>query len=563
MSRLHNARIGSRLLMWAFAIGLIWMLPGTVLPAAAAQKRDRPAAKPSAAAQAAQRYAEALASGDRTSFGQLDFACQYTMVAAGAATGKGFPPPTDPAYAACWDRLAHLHQTAVDLREQGMETMWPGKNGLVFFREPLEKYGASFFVMDVLGQSPPGGGLKLDVVASKPMPAGSFRLREDGPVFGAPATLVTLRVTYKDPLTSPITYAPGSYKFTNTVKRPRVAIKDVIVQWVVLSGLKKAGFPGDVAVANLPVSEREGARVPFVTEQSRYVDRSATLFGPADAPGTLIAAVARAALFPDLRDRIALFNRVLIVDPGQPEALTALTHDLYQTLLAAGAAAHKFPLTDPALAARFNELYWDIYSQTTRMDIALSMEIGGLSAPTPADYLYRIIPAMEMLAKVRPGDLENRLRLGVVYRWNNDQLAAINTHEGLVQAIPVERYQPRTRALIELAWSRIAKVSWNRIFDDPNIAQAYREAQEAYKFTDRPLDKFAAAYTMAYSLAFMPQRDNQAMLDFLTEAKRWYLELDGASDASWRYLLGNDTLKGVLEADPLFKPLLTETSGKG
>ncbi len=562
MFHLHRLRKGDRLIIGLIAIGLIWMLPGTAVPAAAAQKQGRPAAKPSAAAQVAQRYAEALASGDRTSFGQLDFACQYKMAASGAAPLKAFPPSVDPVYAACWDQLAHTHQTAVDLREQGMDTMWPGRNGLVFFREPLEKYGASFFVMDVLGLSPPGGGLKLEIVESKPMPAASFRLREDGPVLGAPATLVKLRVTYKDPISAPVAYAPGSYKYTNTVKRPRTALKDVTVQWVVLSGLKKAGLPGDVAVANLPVSEREGARVPFVTEQSRYVDRSAAWFGPADAPGTLIAAVARAALFPDLRDRVAMFNRVLIVDPGQPDALTALSHNLYQALLTAAAAAHKFPITDPALAARFDEFYWDTYSQTTRMDISLSMEIGGLSQPTPADYLYRIIPAMEMLAKVRPEDLENRLRLGVVYRWNNDQLAAINTHEALVKALPAERYAPRTRALVELAWSRIAKVSWNRIFDDPNIAQAYQDAQEAYKFTDRPLDKFASAYTMAYSLAFMPQRDNRAMRDLLTEAKRWYLELDGSSDASWRYLLGNDTLKGVLEADPLFKPLLASEMQK-
>ncbi|MDE3224095.1 MAG: hypothetical protein KGN30_01635 [Nitrospirota bacterium] len=559
MVGLYRARIGRHLIIGFITLGLIWSFPGTIGSAAAAQKKGRPSVKPSAAAAVALRYAEALSSGDRATAGQLDFACQYAMVTAGAAPLKAFPPASDPVYAACWNRLEQVHQTALDLRNQGMDAMWPGKNGLVFFREPLDKYGASFFVMDVLGLSPPAGGLKLDVVESKPMPAASFRLRENGPVLGAPTTLVTLRVTYKDPLSSPVAYAPGSYKFTNTVKRPRAAIKAVLVQWVVLSGLKKAGLPGDTAVANLPVSEREGARVPFVTETSRYVDRSATWFGPTDAPGTLIAAVARAALFPDLQDRVAMFNRVLIVDPGQPDALTALTHDLYQTLLAAGAAAHKFPFNDPALAARFNELYWDIYSQTTRMDISLSMEIGGLAQPTPADYLYRIIPAMEMLAKVRPEDLENRLRLGVVYRWNNDQLAAINTHEALVKALPVERYQPRTRALIELAWSRIAKVSWNRIFDDPNIAQAYQEAQEAYKFTDRPLDKFVSAYTMAYSLAFMPQRDNQAMLDLLTEAKRWYLELDGATDASWRYLLGNDTLKGVLEADPLFKPLLAGT----
>jgi len=559
MFRPYEPRSSGLLVFALFAVGLTWTLPGAIAPVEAAPQQRPSAAKPSAAAQAAQRYAEALAAGDRIAAGQLDFACQFKMVTAGAAPLKTFPLAADPTYAACWDRLAQVHQTALDVSDHGMDTMWPGKNGLVFFREPLEKYGASFFVMEALGLSPPAGGLKVEFVESTPLPAGSFRLREDGPILGASATLVKQRVTYKDPLTSPIAYAPGSYRFTSTVERPRNALKDVTIQWVVFSGLKKAGFPGDLAVVNLPVSEREGARVPFVTEQSRYVERSRTWFGPADMPGVLLAAVARAKLFPDLRDRVALLNRVLIVDPGQPEALTELTHDLYRTLLAAGAAAHKLPLTDPALAARFNEFYWDTYAQTTRMDISLGMEIGGLPAPTPADYLYRIIPAMEMLAKVRPEDLENRLRLGTVYRWNNDQLAAINTHETLAKAIPADRAVPRARALLELAWSRIAKVSWNRIFDDPNIAQAYQEAQEAYQLSDRPVDKFAAAYTMAYSLAFTPQRDNKAMLDLLTEAKRWYLEVNGASGASWRYLLDNDTLKGVLEADPVFKPLLTSS----
>jgi hypothetical protein len=69
-------------------------------------------------------------------------------------------------------------------------------------------------------------------------------------------------------------------------------------------------------------------------------------------------------------------------------------------------------------------------------------------------------------------------------------------------------------------------------------------------------DDHQDAYTMAYSLAFTPQRDNHAMLEHLQEAQRWYRQLAGASVESWRYLLANDTLKGVIEADPAFKPLL-------
>ena len=114
----------------------------------------------------------------------------------------------------------------------------------------------------------------------------------------------------------------------------------------------------------------------------------------------------------------------------------------------------------------------------------------------------------------------------------------------------------RARALIELAMSRIAKVAWNRSFGDPGILQAYKDAEEAFTLTDRPLDKFTAAYTMAYSLAFTPNRNNRAMLERLTEARNWYLQLPGASRDSWRYLLANDILKGVIETDPVFRPLL-------
>jgi len=252
-------------------------------------------------------------------------------------------------------------------------------------------------------------------------------------------------------------------------------------------------------------------------------------------------------------------NRVLIVDPGHVAALTILTGELYQTLVNAGAAVHHVPIGDAALAARFNELYWNAYAQASRIDISYPRNMigkDGVAAPTPADYLYRMLPAMERLARLQPDDLENRIRLGNAYRWNNDPQGAIATHEAVLKDIPPERAALKARVLLELAWSRIAKVAWNRIFDDPNIVEAYREASEAYTLTDRPIEKFTAAYTMAYSLLFTPNRDNHAMLEHLTEARGWYLKLPGSSPKSWVYLLSNDNMKGVVEADPAFQPLM-------
>lgn len=529
--------------------------------AAKAQHKD----KASPVTDAAQQYVEAMASGDHSAVGRLDFACLYRITSASPHRVEKAPPPSDPVYSACWTSIADAHNSAVERRNLAMDVLWPGKDRLVFFGEELSRYPASAFVMELVGQAPPGSGLSTQVVGTSTLPPASFRLRDK--VLPAHATLVRLRIAYKDPLTSPATYAPGTYKWTNTIKRPRQALKDITLKWVVLSGLRKHGFPGDVAVLNLPVSRLEdettGMReaIPFVTETSGSDPASAAWWGPGETSGQLIAAVGRAALFPDLPDRVAMLNRVLIIDSAHAEALTLLTRDLYASILRDATASHKFAFGDPVLATRFDELYWDTYAQTTRMDIALGMEMGGLAKPTTADALYRMLPAMEKLAQVRPEDFENRLRLGIAYRWNNDQLAAINAHEQLLAASPPERALFRSRVLLELAWSRIAKVAWNRSLDDPIIFDAYKAAEEAFALTELPVDKFLASYTMAYSLAFTPKRDNQKMLERLTEARRWFQQLPGASEASWHYLLSNDTLKGVVAADPLFKPLLTSSAG--
>ena len=542
----------------------IWTTGGVAFaaPSGTQPKPSKPAKSPtlksSPATTAVRQYVEAVASGNHAAAGRLDFACQYRMAAAAPTRLSAFPAESDPVYTACWQTLEQAHLTVVERRDQGMDTIWPGKDALVFFPEDLTHYAPSFFVMDRVGTSPPGSGVMLELIGTKPLPAVSFRVKEGAPVVAAPATLVTMRVSYKDALTSPVTYASDAYRWTNTVKRPKSALKSLSVSWVAVTGLKKIGFPGDAAVVNLPVarSTDPGGAIPFVTEPGGYVAKSAAWWGGDDVSGLLIASVGRASLLPDLQNRVALLNRVLIIDPAQPDALALLTRDLYESLLAMSATLHQMPVADQSLGMRFNQLYWDTYAQTTRTELSLGMEMGGFDKPTPADYLYRLVPAMEMLAKVRREDLENRLRLGIVYRWNNDQLAAINTHEAVVKELPATRTNQRARALIELAWSRIAKVAWNRIFDDPNIAEAYKEAEEAYTLTDRPMDKFAAAYTMAYSLLFTPNRDNQAILERLTEARSWYLKLPGASPKSWMYLLSNDNMKGVVEADPAFQPLM-------
>jgi hypothetical protein len=246
----------------------------------------------------------------------------------------------------------------------------------------------------------------------------------------------------------------------------------------------------------------------------------------------------------------------LIIDPKQPEALTVLTRDLYAVILREAMAAHKLTVKDPALAMAVNEQYWNVYAQGERLDLSLDMEMGGLDKPTTADYLYRLLPALKTLAEVRPEQLDNRFRWGVALRWNLDQDLAIEVHEQLVKDIPDERKTAKAEALLQLAWSRINKVAWNRILDDKDLRAAYQDADQALTFAEIPLDKFIAEYTKAYSLLFTPNRDNRVILERLTEAKRWFAEIPGENQKVWDFFIGADSMKSVLDADPIFQPLL-------
>lgn len=537
---------------------------------AASSKKSAGTAGPrKAAVETALRYADAISRGDRVTVGQLDFACQYRLVTASPTGLKTYPVANDPSYDRCWNELTAGHEGSLQRTDIAMDVLWPSAGPLVFFGDDFPQVQASAFVMDAIGVSPPGSGLRLTVADSRPLPEGSFRMKPNGKVIGVATTLVEIAVEYRDPLTSPVTYVPGAVKWTSTIRRPRRALKSIMTQWIVFSGLKKQGFPGDSAVFHLPVETEPEApgmtaeRIPFVTERSRALPDFLSWWGPEDQPGTLTAAAARAATFPDVRDRVALLNRVLIIDPHQVDALMVLTRNLYAILLREAAKGHGLRVKNQALALTVDEFYWNIYAGGTRLDLSSTMEMSGLTQPTPADYLYRLLPALETLAQTHPEQLDSRFRLGMAYRWNNDQLPMVETFEALVKDIPSNRRTPKAEALLQLAWSRINKVAWNRILHDPDSLRAYSDAEASLTLAELPLDKFLAEYTMAYSMIFMPDYgDKSKMLQHLTEAKRWFDEVPGKDDAVWRYFIHSELLKAVLDADPSFQPILASVVEK-
>ena len=536
--------------------------------AAKTKKKSKPAS--SQATRIAAQYAEALSKADVATVAKLDFACQYRLVSATKSGLKSYPDPSDPSHQSCWQGIKEANSPVLKRSDVGMYTLWPSKGALIYFGEELHKYPASAFVMDEIGLTPPGSGLHIKAGSSRRLPPASFRPREGASVVSTPAALVTMTVSYQDALLSPVTKAPGSYHLTNTIKPAKRSLKSVDLQWVVLTGLKKHGFPGDAAVVNLLV--KDGAPVggvaqevlPFVTDSSKAIPGSLKWWTPEDAQGVLLAAAARAAGFPELIDRIALLNRVLTIDPDQPEALTVLTKDLYAAILRDAMPAHNLTVKDPALGMVVNGHYWNTYSQAIRMNISLGMEIGGLDKPTTADYLFRLLPALKALAAIRPEQLDNLFRWGVALRWNNDFELSTEVHENLVKSIPDDRRSAKAEALLQLAWDRVNKLAWNRNFDDPDVKISYQNADEALKFSELPLDKFLAEYTKAFSLLFVPKRDNKAIMERLIEARRWFGEVPGQTDEIWNFFIGADQLKMVLDADPIFQPLMVSgSSSKG
>ncbi len=66
---------------------------------------------------------------------------------------------------------------------------------------------------------------------------------------------------------------------------------------------------------------------------------------------------------------------------------------------------------------------------------------------------------------------------------------------------------------------------------------------------------------MAYSMIFMPDYgDKTKMLRHLTEARLWFDQVPGKNDTVWRYFLHTELLKAVLDADPLFHPILASAN---
>ena len=512
-----------------------------------------------------EEYAQAVGKEDRVAAGQRDFVCLMKMAQQQLFVDGKFPEALSPIYESCAQRRKEAHSHIINHHDGGLDNIWPGPGKLVDFKDFRRFYIAetaskqlapSFFVMYDIARSEPENPFTIEAVESGTLPHASFPSPDESTVHAAPTSFVITTVSYPNPLTAPVSNGPGAADWVVPYKKFQRVVQSVKVKWVVLSDLKRLGFPIDQAVLDLPLDGPHGTTIPFVMDAGGLVPHSTTWFGPDDQIEAALAGVKQAQAADNRLDVLMQLNRALMIAPNNHEVLSVFANELYQGLLSYGGRLNGVTIEDALLFQRFNEVYWTVKSQTDRFGLGLGMVTGGKAEPTPADYLYRMIPVMEALASLEPGDFENRMHLISTYRWNNDQQAALSSPQELLAEVPSDQEEVRAAVLLELAWARIGKVAWNRHFDDPDIRKGYNEAKQALNMTNNPMNKFTATYAMAYSLAFHIPRDNEAMLDLLHQAKGWYEKVPGANPQGWAYMLGNDTLAGIVKTDPAFKSLL-------
>ena len=379
-----GAGVGRLLLNWLLYVGLAGVsglfLVGPTLAA------DGPQVDRSNLLATVQEFAQAVANEDDVAAGQRDFVCLFKMKQENKMADGQFPDQFDPVYDWCAQRRRKAHEKAIEQRDRALDAVWPGKGQLVNFADfqhffisetGSRELSPSFFVMHQIAVLESTMPFTLEEVKTHPLPHASFRYHDYDPVLATPTTMVTTRVTYPNPSTAPISDAKGTRDWVVPYKKPQGVIRSVHVNWVVLSDLKKLGFPMDHAVLDIPLEGPFGTTIPFVIEAGGYVPKSTEWWGPGQAPEALQTAVDRAKGLEDSYERIMLLNRVLLVDPNHQGALETLSNQLYKGLLAYGERIHGVHVAQDQFNRQFNELYWTVQSQTDRFDLTLQMEMGG------------------------------------------------------------------------------------------------------------------------------------------------------------------------------------------
>ncbi len=366
---------------------------------------------------------------------------------------------------------------------------------------------------------------------------------------------VDLKVVYRDPVSAPLALRPEEVWWVTGAQRRFGPVREVHLRFILLSGLRKLGYPVDRAVMNEALP---GAPLIATThyglrpDAGRRADdqRSENLIKGELLPGTarwwepdaakaqVHAAVDRASRLSSA-ERSDLLTRLLLLDPTNVQVNALRGDDAYEEFLKQGIAKGRLAAREERTLSEMAELYWTVQAQTWRQELT-AVSAGYEPA---ADALYRASAAYDTLVQQGQATVEQRRRLGSLTRWNNDPGAALAIHEPLLKDAAADQTL-QGRLLADIAWDRLQWVSWERRYDHPWLQQAAEEANQAAAKAQRPEQALTANYALVVVESLRVPRNQDAFTAALDRAKQDLAKVPDTKGLH-DHLIANDLVKAL------------------
>lgn len=505
-------------------------------------------------------YVEALSHSRIEGWASADLGC---LSLARATTDKQSSQLAPEMARRCWDDTLHGHIEMVTQQAESGVFNATGRGiglGLLADRhratENWKDYPPAVFVSPpiILNQHAPTPQTTIRRIS----PAQSFALsniKKDSLV-SVSGQAVDIQILYPDPFTAPLALRPEEIWWVNGSQRQFGPVREVTARFIVVTGLRKFGFSADRAVMNEvlpgtpliatthyglnPDNGRKFDRVnpaqPFV--KGELVPGSTQWWKRTEAEPLIQAALDRAPHLSST-ERGELLTRLLLIDPNHTDAHLLRGEDAYQAFLKQGIVKGGLAANDGEALKRIAELYWTIQAQTWRQELTAVAE----GYEPAADALYRSLASYEALGRPRQATSEQRRRLGVLTRWNNDPTGALSIHEALLRDTTSGTAE-YARILTEIAWDRIQFVSWNRRYDHPWLQQAHAEAEQAVELLMQPYDMLHAHYALVAVESLSVPRNLDQFQQQMRQVKQDLDQISGVKGLQGQ-LVANDLVKSL------------------
>lgn len=505
-------------------------------------------------------YVEALSRSQIDSWASADLGCLNRVR---TDPERRSPKLAQEAARRCWDDTLHGHILMVTQQAESGVFNATGRGiglGLLADRhratENWKDYPPAVFVSPPIILSNHAPFPQTSVTRTGPVQSFALSTIKDGSLASVSGQAVDIRIIYPDPLTAPLALRPEEIWWVNGSQRQFGPVREVTARFIVVTGLRRFGFHTDRAVMNevlpntpLIATTHYGLRPdngrkfdhvnptqPFV--KGELVPGSTQWWKRAEAEPIIQRALGQASHL-SRTERAELLTRLLLIDPNHSDAHRLRGEDAYHAFLKQGVAKGGLAANDGDALQRIAELYWTIQAQTWRQELT---EVAEGYEPA-ADALYRSLASYEALGQLSQATFEQRQRLGMLTRWNNDPTGALGIHEALLHDTAPDTSE-YGKALTEVAWDRIQFVSWNRRYDHPWLQQAQAEAEQAATLLHQPHDKLHAHYALVAVESLSVPRDLGRFQQRMRQIKQDLDQIPGVKGLQGQ-LVANDLVKSL------------------